>query len=69
MSGNAKKARKQAAKQAADARKVTQMANEEGARTRQQAERGSAGKNSRGGRALLMGMLSDRLQTKMGGGE
>jgi hypothetical protein len=71
MSGGQKKARRQAAAQAADARRVTQDANEEALRTRQQAERGSSGRKSgsRGNRTLLMGMLSDRLQMKMGGGE
>lgn len=68
MSGSAGKARRQAAEQAADARRVTQMANEEGMRTRQAAERGQSGRPSggRANRTLLMGMLSSRLKTKVG---
>ena len=68
MSSGARKARAQAAEQAADARRVTQMANEEQLRTRQAAERGSAGRptGARANRTLLMGMISSRLKTKVG---
>lgn len=69
MSGGSGAARRQAAKQAADARRTAQTANEESARSRQQAERGSSGRASgaRANRTLLMGMLSERLQNKVGG--
>jgi hypothetical protein len=69
MSG-AKKARRQAAAQAADARRTAQSANEEQLRTRQSAERGVAGRptGSRANRTILMGMLSERLKTKIGEG-
>lgn len=68
MSSGAGKARKQAAKQAADARRTAQSANEDTARNRQTAERGASGRPSgaRGNRTLLMGMLSDRLKTTVG---
>lgn len=63
-----KRAAAQAEKQAGDARMVTQAANEDSARSRQQSERGSSGRPSgaRGNRTLLMGMLSDRLKSKVG---
>ena len=68
MSSGARKARRQAAAQAADARRVQQSANEEGLRSRQTAERGSGGRptGARANRTLLMGMISQRLKTKVG---
>jgi hypothetical protein len=71
MSGQrkaAKAAARQSRIQMAEARRTTQTANEEAGRNQQMAERGSA-RNSSGGRSnrtLLMGMLSDRLKTKIG---
>lgn len=71
MSGQrkaAKQAERTARIQMAEARRTTQTANEEAGRNQQMAERGSA-RNTSGGRSnrtLLMGMLSDRLKSKIG---
>lgn len=68
--GAAKKARQLQERQAAEARRQTQTANEETQRATQRAERGSGVTGSEGGRGrdMLIGNLSTMLSKTLGGG-
>lgn len=56
----------EARRQQAEARKDRQDASEDAARQKQTAERGGSGGRTRG-RDMLVGNLSNRLKTKLGG--
>lgn len=59
-------AKKEAKRQAAEARRERQTANEEAGREQQRAERG-AGPGSTRGRNMLVGQLSSALKQTLGG--